>query len=193
MKKRIKLSRWAKQHGICYQTAFNWFKAGKLENAIQLDTGSIFIEEDLKNIQERIVIYARVSNQNRKKEIQYQIDRIQQYCNAKGYCVQQIYKEIASGMNDNRKELWKMIESNPSLIVIENKDRLTRFGYRYLENLLNKLGTHIEVLNPNDNDEQDLIKDMISIITSFCCRLYGLRRAKNKRNKIIQVINEEEH
>lgn len=60
----------------------------------------------------------------------------------------------------------------------------------YLKKLLESQGTLIEVINPNDNDEQDLIKDMISIVTSFCCRLYGLRRAKNKRNKIIEVLNE---
>lgn len=194
MKQRIKLSKWAKLNGICYQTAFNWFTQGKLKNAVQLDTGSIFVELEENTPQTtNIVIYARVSNQSRKKEIQYQIDRIQEYCNSRGYQVKHVYKEIASGMNDNRKELWKMLDTNPSIIVIENKDRLTRFGFNYLQRLLEKQGTKIEILNPNDTDEQDLIKDMISIVTSFCCRLYGLRRARNKRNKILEVINEKDN
>ena len=191
MKQRIKLSKWAKLNGVCYQTAFNWFKQGKLADAVQLDTGSIFIEQDLEGTKsQNVVIYARVSNQSCKLEMNYQIERIQNYCNSKGFIVNKIYKEVASGMNDNRKELWKMLESKPAIIVIENKDRLTRFGFNYLKKLLESRGTLIEVINPNDNDEQDLIKDMISIVTSFCCRLYGLRRAKNKRNKIIEVLNE---
>lgn len=191
MKQRIKLSKWAKLNGVCYQTAFNWFKQGKLADAVQLDTGSIFIEQDLEGTKsQNVVIYARVSNQSRKLEMNYQIERIQNYCNSKGFTVDKIYKEVASGMNDNRKELWKMLESKPAIIVIENKDRLTRFGFNYLKKLLESRGTLIEVINPNDNDEQDLIKDMISIVTSFCCKLYGLRRAKNKRNKIIEVLNE---
>ena len=111
MKQRIKLSKWAKLNGICYQTAFNWFKEGKLKNAIQVETGSIFVEEEIINNIKNIVIYARVSNQSRKKEMEYQIERIKQYCNSKGYCVNHIYKEVASGMNDNRKELWKMLEA----------------------------------------------------------------------------------
>lgn len=191
MKQRIKLSKWAKLNGVCYQTAFNWYTQGKIKNSIQLDTGSIFVEMDEVNNNSDVVIYARVSNQSRKKEIQYQVERIQTYCYSKGYQIQHVYKEIASGMNDNRKELWKMLDSKPGIIVIENKDRLTRFGFNYLQRLLECQGTKIEVINQNDNDEQDLIKDMISIVTSFCCRLYGLRRAKNKRNKIIEVLNED--
>ena len=191
MNQRIKLSKWAKLQGVTYQTAFNWFNQGKIPNAIQLDTGSIFVEIHEQTKNKDIVIYARVSNQNRKSEMEYQVERISNYCNAKGYNVCKIYKEVASGMNDNRKQLWNMLSSNPAIIVIENKDRLTRFGFNYLQRLLEKLGTKIEVINVNDNDEQDLIKDMISIVTSFCCRLYGLRRAKNKRDKIIQVINED--
>ena len=80
---------------------------------------------------------------------------------------------------DGLSELIRLIvKGQVELIVIENKDRLTRFGFNYLKKLLESQGTLIEVINPNDNDEQDLIKDMISIVTSFCCRLYWLRRAK---------------
>lgn len=95
-------------------------------------------------------------------------------------------------MNENRKELWKMLDSEPTTIVVENKDRLTRFGFKYLENLLNRRGCTILVLNPAVSDEQDLIKDMISVVTSFCCRLYGLRRTKNKMDKIRKVLSGEE-
>jgi predicted site-specific integrase-resolvase len=187
----MKLSDWAKEQGICYLTAYRWFKSGKIKNAIQYDTGTILIKngsDELK--QERIVIYCRVSNVSRKKEIDYQIKRCEDYALAKGYQISNTYKEIASGMNDKRKELIKMINSSPTIIIVENKDRLTRFGFNYLDILLQKLGCSIEVINFSKEDEEDLVKDMISIITSFCCRLYGLRRGQNKSKKIKEIIKE---
>lgn len=84
-----------------------------------------------------------------------------------------------------------MMYSRPTRIVVENKDRLTRFGYEYISKLYAEHG-EIVVMNPNDNDEHDLMQDMISIVTSFCCRLYGMRRAKNKVDKIKKALEEEE-
>ena len=188
----MKLSKWCKEKGICYMTGYRWFKEGKIPNAYQIDTGTIFVDEKTnKNTEDKIVIYCRVSNQNRKKELEYQVNRCKEYCISKGYKISNIYKEIASGMNDNRKEFWEMIESNPSLIIIENKDRLTRFGFEYIRRLSNKLGCEIEVIFPNENDEEDLLKDLVSIITSFCCRLYGLRRGNNKANKLKKELTKE--
>jgi predicted site-specific integrase-resolvase len=99
-------------------------------------------------------------------------------------------REVASGMNDNRAEFWKMLQSNPTIIVVENKDRLTRFGFNYLRRLLEKQNCKIEVINQDHEDEKDLIKDLVSIITSFCCRLYGIRRGQNKSKKIQEVLDD---
>lgn len=192
----IKLSEWASNQGIHYITAWNWFKFGKLPvKAIKTPSGSIFVCEDsnqnIHNEQQNIVVYCRVSNQSRKSELEYQVNRCVEYANAKGLQVTKVYKEVASGMNDNRKEFWKMIDSKPTMIIIENKDRLTRFGFTYLERLLLRDGCSINVMNPNKNDEEDLIKDLVSIITSFCCRLYGLRRSKKKVDKIKGILNDQ--
>jgi predicted site-specific integrase-resolvase len=188
----MKLSNWAKEKGISYLTAYRWFKLGRIKNATQFPSGTIIVENNnCSNVKENIVIYCRVSNLSRKKELNYQIERCMIYCIAKGYNVSTIYKEIASGMNDNRKQLIKMFNNNPTRIVVENKDRLTRFGFNYLNLLLKKLNCTIEVINPSKEDEEDLIKDFVSIITSFCCRIYGLRRSKNKINKIKQIISKD--
>jgi predicted site-specific integrase-resolvase len=190
----MKLSQWAKKQGITYRTAYTWFAAGKIPGAIQYPTGTIIIQ-DIPTINQNdssCVIYCRVSTHFRKNELQYQVDRCEEFCRARGYSVTKVYKEIASGMNDKRKELTKMLDSNPSIIVVENKDRLTRFGFNYLNNLLCKLNCKIVVINEAHEDEQDFIKDMISIVTYFCCRLYGLRRSKNKISKIKKVLFEEE-
>ncbi len=185
----MKLSEWCKKQGISYMTGFRWFHLGKISNARQMDTGTILIDEELK-IDTKVCIYCRVSNQSRKHELNYQIDRCLEFSRARGYEVKEIYKEIASGMNDNRKELWKLLDANPSIIIVENKDRLTRFGFNYLEKLLKKQGCEIVVINHEHDDEKDLIKDLVSIITSFCCRLYGLRRGINKTKKMKEVLND---
>lgn len=187
----MKLSNWAKKQGISYQTAWRWWKNGKLPvDAEQMKSGTIIIKEQPKVQKEKVVIYCRVSNQSRKKEIKYQIKRCEDFCIANGWSISKTYKEIASGMNDNRKQLWKMLNDKPTKIVIENKDRLTRFGYNYLERLLKPNGCEIVVINASETDEEDLIKDLVSIITSFCCRLYGLRRGNNKSKKIKNIIND---
>ena len=87
-------------------------------------------------------------------------------------------------MNDKRPKLLALLESKPTHIIVEHKDRLTRFGFNYLEILLKQQNCQILVLNRDSEDETDLIKDMISIVTSFCCRLYGMRRGQNKAAKI---------
>lgn len=189
----MKLSKWAKDKGVSYKTAWRWWKSGMLPvKATQMPSGTIIVDEksDKTSDDNCVVIYCRVSNQSRKNELEYQVDRCVAYANAKGYQVSKIYKEVASGMNDSRKELWQMLDSSPTKIVVENKDRLTRFGFNYLEKLLVKQGCTLEVMNPNENDEQDLMKDLVSVITSFCCRMYGLRRTKNKLNKIKQVMDD---
>jgi predicted site-specific integrase-resolvase len=183
----MRLKEYAKLQGITYQTAWNWFKSGLILNAYQMPTGTIIvpIDNDITNKEKIInVIYCRVSNQSRKKELEYQVKRVEDYCIANGMTISRVYKEVASGMNDNRLQLWKMINSKPTTIIVENKDRLTRFGFRYIKNLLEKLDTKIIVIHEDATDEQDLIKDLVSIITSFCCRLYGMRRGYKKAQEI---------
>lgn len=187
----MKLSQWAQENGLTYQTAWNLFKSNNLPvEAIQLKTGTILVKNQKENPEEKTFIYCRVSNHSRKKEIQYQIDRCRDFCRTNGWELHGVYSEIASGMNDSRKMLWRMINENPTRIIVENKDRLTRFGFLYLKNLLGKQGCQIVVINHENEDEVDLIKDLTSIIYSFCARLYNTRRAKNKAFKCAQIIND---
>jgi len=189
----MKLNQWADKNGISYQTALRWFHAKKIPASLQMDTGTILVD-DTAPVQRtpRTCIYARVSNQSRKAELEYQVDRVAAFAAASGLAVDKIYKEVASGMNDNRRELWKMLDTKPTTIVVEHKDRLTRFGFNYLERLLSDLGCKVVVVNRDQENEDDLLKDLVSIITSFCCRLYGLRRGQNKVQRIKRVLNKDE-
>jgi putative resolvase len=190
----MKLSEWARNQNVDYGTAHRWFRNGTMPSSVsceQLSTGTILVREHSKALAHNsVVIYCRVSNQSRKSELEYQVKRCEDFCLARGYSVSKVYREVASGMNDNRKMMWKMLDSLPGVIVVENKDRLTRFGFNYLERLLNKQGVKVEVINRDHEDEKDLIKDMIAVVTSFCCRLYGLRRGKSKAQQFRTQIED---
>jgi len=190
----MKLADWAKKHGVCYLTAWNWFHAGTLPcKAYQTATSTIIVEESEKSSDsginsENIVVYARVSTHEQKENLNRQILRCEEFACAKGLSITKTYKEIASGMNDNRRQLYKMLDTKPTKIIIEYKDRLTRFGFNYLEYFLKDQGCEIIVINRDHEEDHDLIKDMISVITSFCCRLYGIRKGKNKAKVLKEMI-----
>ncbi len=184
----MKLSDYAKKVGVTYRTAWNWFKSGKLD-AIQMPGGTIIVKDEINKKQEYIIIYARVSSSENKNNLDSQAERLTQYSIARGYKINEIVKEIGSGVNDNRQKLKKILsDGKATKIVVEHKDRLTRFGFNYLTTLLEKQGCHIEIVNEAGNDKDDLMQDLISIITSMCARYYGLRRSKRKTDKIIQEL-----
>ena len=183
----MKLSEWAKLQGVHYQTAWRWWKAGKLPvSATQMPSGTVII--DTTTSTKKVVIYSRVSSLAKKADLERQIKRCEDFCVANGYQIDKIYKEIASGMNDNRKQLNKLFDANPSTIIVEHRDRLTRFGFNYIEKLLLKANCNIIVINRDAIQEDDLMKDLVAIITSFCCRLYGLSKSTNKIKKLKEII-----
>lgn len=186
----MKLSTWAKQQGISYRTAFRWFQENKMPCEVkQMPSGTIIVYGDIKEDRKNnVIIYARVSTYERKGSLDGQVERCSAFANENGLEVNKVYTEIASGINDKRPKLMKLLESRPTHIIVEHKDRLTRFGFNYLEQLLNQVGCQILVLDRDMEDEADLMKDLVSIITSFCCRLYGLRRGQNKAKRMQQEL-----
>jgi predicted site-specific integrase-resolvase len=132
----------------------------------------------------RVYVYARVSSSEKREDLANQALLCEQFCAGRGLVVEKTFKEIASGMNDNRNALNKILDNPPDKLVVLYKDRLTRFGFNYLEKLLAKVGCEIIVVNKNASDQEDLLKDFVAIITSFCCRLYGARRGQAKALKM---------
>ncbi len=187
----MRLRDYAKKMGVTYKTAWLWWKAGNL-SGYQLDTGTIIITEGDTTPTERgqrVAVYARVSAAENKPNLNAQAERLIAYCLAKGYHVQKVVKEVGSGVNDSRPKLLALLEDTTiSLIVVEHKDRLTRFGFRSIETLLQGQGRQIEVVNQADNETEDVLADLTSIIYSLCARLYGQRRAKRKTEKIVAEL-----
>ncbi len=173
-------------YSISYRTAFRHWKAGLVKGK-QLPTGTIVVEEKpFLNTATSYCIYARVSSHDQKEDLIRQRKRLEDYCAAKGFIVDKTYCEIVSGINDQRRLLIEALKSRHH-IVVEHKDRLTRFGFNYIEELLLLSGRKIIVINKTLCNN-DLTQDFVSIVTSFCVRIYGSRRKTRKTEEFIQEL-----
>lgn len=188
----MKLKQWATEQGISYLTAWRWVKQDRMPCPWeQTPSGTILVHPEKPRAHKLpTYVYARVSSHNKKDDLRRQRERCSSFCEVNGWEVCRVFSEVASGMNDNRKQLTKLMDQPPGRLVVEYKDRLTRFGFNYLETLLTKLGWEVVVIHRDSQDVDDLMKDLVAIITSFCCRLYGLRRGHKKAKDIAQQCEE---
>jgi predicted site-specific integrase-resolvase len=187
----MKLSQWAKSKGIGYRAAWNHFKQGLIPGAYKLGTGIIIVPDSdhITGKQEHVVCYARVSSSQNKDNLISQSKRLNDFCAAKGWVVSESIQEIGSGLNDSRKKILKIFsDKKATKIIVEHKDRLTRFGFNYIDSLCKSFDCQIVIINPALNDKEDLVQDFTSIITSFCAKVYGQRRAKRNTEKIIKQL-----
>lgn len=169
-------------------TAWRWCRDDRMPcRWHKTASGTILVtEEEITGVANLAThTYSRVSSTKQKDDLVRQAARCAAFCEANGWSLTSQTNEIASGMNDKRPKLIKLLSLPPGRLVVENKDRLTRFGFNYIDLLLTKLGWELVVINETECDEQDILDDMTSIITSFCCRIYGLRRGRDKAKKIV--------
>ena len=181
----------AKRLGVTRMTVLRWIKAGKIK-AYKVGREHRIPESEIKRILEgkvpdEVVIYARVSSRDQKEDLERQVEYLKGYCTTKGYKVARIITDIASGLNEDRKglrQLFRLVESGEiTKVVITCRDRLTRFGFRYLEQYFSSHGVEIEVIFDDESKtpEKELVEDLLSIVTSFAGKLYGMRSHKKKR------------
>ena len=192
--------------GVTIHTVCMWRKEGKLpfmkindrvilhkiEDVEKLLNKKIFSEENAKK--RKNIIYARVSTSKQKDDLKKQIQILNDFCNSNGIIIDEIFAEIASGMNEDREEFNKIIDlvinKEIDKIYITFEDRLTRFGFKYFENLFDKFDTQIVILNNkinNESFEEELSNDLISIIHHFSMKMYSNRRKKLKEaSKLIE-------
>ncbi len=181
----MKLSQYAKQQGISYKTAWRWFKAGQLD-AYQTQTGTVIVREPEHVISQvsRIALYARVSSVDQRAELDRQVERLKDYAVAKGYQISMIVSEIASGFNDQRPKLLKLlVDRSIGRIVVERRDRLAQLGYPYIEELLAAQDRHLEVIFPDDIGEESA-GDAASALSCMVAHLYGRKYNKRRTEKI---------
>lgn len=185
----MKLSEYARQNSITYQTAYKMYKQGLIQGK-QLPTGTIVISDIDKSCkQDYTVIYARVSSSENRSNLDKQAERLTNYAIACGFTIDEVIKECASGLNDRRPKLTKVLtDGKATRLIVEHSDRLTRFGFNYINILCKHIDCEIIVVNKAETEQAELLQDFISIITSFCARIYGQRRCKRKTEKIIEEL-----
>lgn len=172
-----------KKYNISSQQLYALKKASKIETKPSI--GSSYLVKDSCECKS-VCIYGRVSTPKQKKGLENQIRLIREYCISNGENPEYVFSDIGSGMNESRKGLNEMlnlvIENKISKIFISHKDRLARFGFGYIENICNRFGTTIEIINLDDEKsfQEELSEDLIAIIHYFSMKFYGRRRNKIK-------------
>lgn len=202
--KYYSIGEFADKIGKTIQTLRNWDKNNTFKPAYVTVGGTrYYSQEQLNNflglkiktkINKKIIGYCRVSSNKQKDDLERQIENVRTYMFAKGYQFE-IITDIGSGINYNKKGLNQLIDmitnSEIDKVVILYKDRLVRFGYELIENLCEKYGTTIEIIdNTERTEEQELVEDLIQIVTVFSCRLQGKRA--NKAKKMIKELIEDD-
>lgn len=198
------IGQFSKLIGKTNQTLRNWDKDGILKPHHVSESGYRYYSQEQLNhflglkqevqLNKKTIGYCRVSSNKQKDDLERQIENVKTYMYAKGYSFE-IISDIGSGINYNKKGLNKLIDmvtnSEVEKIVILYKDRLIRFGYELIENICNKYGTTIEIIdNTEKTEEQELVEDMIQIVTVFSERLQGKRA--NKAKKMIKELLEDD-
>jgi excisionase family DNA binding protein len=188
-----RVSEVAKMLNVSNVAVRKWIKSGKLRAKrvgklwmIPESELKLFLGEKTKEI--RAVIYARVSSHKQKKDgnLERQVERLRNYCSARGYKIVDVITDVASGLKEDRSgliKLFDMVENKKiDVVVVEFKDRLTRFGFDYLQRYFGSHGVRIEVVEETDkNYFEELIEDFVSIIISFAARIYGKRSQKFRK------------
>ena len=181
----MKLSTYARQQGIGYRAAWERFRKGRIPGAVLDESGHVEVPDPQSMRLPMAAVYARVSSHPQKADLDRQAERLVVYANARGYQVVAVVKEIASGVNDHRPRLAKLL-SNPEwgTLVVEHKDRLSRVGFGWFEVLLSSQGKRVDVANPAQDDTSGLMADFMTIVYSFAARMYGPRSAKGRSRRV---------
>jgi len=179
--------------GVSTRTIQRWDKEGLIK-VVRTPKGRRRIpkSEVLRLLQEKLndrraVIYARV--QDRDGNLKRQKERLLKFAEENNYEVVKVFQDVASGINDKRKNFWKMLsyikENGIPYVIVEFPDRLTRFGLSFVEKLLEEYGAKLIVVEKKMSRDkmEELVEDLITIITSFTARIYGARSQKFKKVK----------
>ena len=193
------IGEFAKKIGKSQQTLRNWHKRGILIPAVTSSYGTRsysekqlneYLGSKIKEDEKIIAAYCRVSSLKQKDDLGRQVENVKSFCMAKGYTFKLI-TDIGSGINYNKKGLLELInlitEEKISKIVVLYKDRLLRIGFDLINNLCKKFNVEIEIIDSTEKtEEQELVEDLVQIITVFSCKLNGKRA--NKANKLIKEL-----
>lgn len=181
------MAEWARSQGVHPQTAYRWFREGKMPvPARRLPTGTIMVDVASAAAGDaKVALYARVPSHDQRSDLDRQIARLTEHAAAAGLAVSVAVTEVGSGLNGRRPRLMRLLaDPSVAMIIVEHRDRLARFGVEYLEAALSAQGRRLVVVDPGETTD-DLIRDMIEVLTSMCVRLYGRNGARNRAMRAV--------
>jgi putative resolvase len=187
----VNLTEWARVQGVAPRTAYRWFREGTLPvPAERVGPRTILVNIDANAAPEKtrgVGLYARVSSHDQKPDLERQTARLAAWAAKAGHRVVRVESEIGSGMNGGRSKARRLL-ADPAVttVVVEHKDRLGRMNVELIEAALAAHGRRLVVLDDGEV-EDDLVRDMVEILTSFCARLYGRRSAKNRAKAALEA------
>ena len=203
--KRYKVGEFAKLLNVTVKTLQNWDKQGTLKAYRTPTNQRFYTEEQLNHVlglsngnqvekQGLKIGYCRVSTYNQKSSLENQEEYLRNYTNAKGIILDEVFTDIGSGINYNRKNFNKILElveaEGISEIYVTYKDRFVRFGFDWFNNFCKKHGAKIIILNqPSTSPEQELAEDLLNIITMFSERNNVLRTYKKQLEQNLNETN----
>lgn len=188
---------WAAREGLNPQTVWKWCRTGKMPVPVEHTPSGMWLVHDPKyetptpdGNEGRTVCYARVSSADQKDDLKRQADRLKAFAIGMGVEDPEVVMETGSGMNDRRRKLNRLL-SDPTVtgIIVEHRDRLARMNAGLVESALKAQGRRIIVVDDTELDD-DLVRDMTEVLTSFCARLYGRRAAKHKAEAALRAAHD---
>lgn len=188
--------------GISPSTLRRWEREGKLIPDRTLGNQRIYTEDHLNvarslktgKFATRVVVYCRVSSSGQKDDLLSQLRAMEQFCLSQGVVITDSIQEIGGGLNFKRPKFLQIvrwaIQGEVKTIYVAHKDRLCRFGFELVEQIVQWSGGSIVVANAETlSPQEELVQDLLSIIHCFSSRLYGLRKYKAKMKKIVDGID----
>lgn len=160
--------------------------------ARRLASGTIWVDAASAGEAGRTVVYARVSSHDQRADLDRQVARLTDWATTNGHSVGEVVREVGSGLNGKRPKLRRILsDPSASVVVVEHRDRLARFGVEHLEAAFAARGRKIVVADPGETTD-DLVRDMIEVLTSMCARLYGRRGARNRAMRAVTATKQAE-
>lgn len=183
----MNLAEWAAKQGISRTTAYAWFRAGKLPVPARKVGGLILVEghDDVPAERVKTVVYARVSSADQRPDLDRQVARVTRWATSQEYPVDDVVTEVGSALGGHRRKFLRLLRDRAvGRIIVEHRDRFARFGFEYVEAALSAQGRELIVVDPAEVDD-DLVRDVTEILTSFCARLYGKKAAAHRAERMV--------
>lgn len=184
-----RISEFAQRIGRSPSTVRRWEREGRIVARRTASGQRYFTDADVRQVLQpgfdesarKTVVYCRVSSPGQKDDLASQVTAMEEFCRGRGLAVDEWVREVGGGMNLKRKKFLALMDSiergEVGTLVIAHKDRLARFGFDYLEHVAGKNGCTILVANQESlSPQEEMVQDLLSIVHTFSCRLYELRR-----------------